>query len=78
MDKQGENTHDLNQPSNDSEIGRDESQQNADNTEIPNLITDIADITMPANESEINQENIVEPKNFNEACFHPDPIQKDK
>ena len=33
---------------------------------------------MPANESEINQENIIEPKNFNEAWFHPDLIQKDK
>ena len=54
MDKQGEYTGDLNQSSNDSEIGRDESQQNAENTEIPNLITDIADIAMPANESEIN------------------------
>ena len=33
---------------------------------------------MPANESEINQEIIIEPKNFNEAWFHSDPIQKDK
>ena len=41
-------------------------------------MTDIADIAMPADESEINQENIVEPKNFNEAWFHSDPIQKDK
>ena len=68
----------VNQSSDDSEIGRDESQRNAENTENPNLITDIADIAMPANESEINQGIIFEPKNFNEAWFHSDPIQKDK
>ena len=69
MDKEVEYTRDLHQPSDDSEIERDkESQQYADNnTEIPNLITGIADIAMPANESEINQEIIIEPKNFNEA-----------
>ena len=78
MTKQSEHTRDLNQSSDDSEIGRDESQQNAENTEIPNLITDIADIAMPANESEINQEIIIEPKNFNKAWFHSDHIQKDK
>ena len=33
---------------------------------------------MPANESEMNQEIIIEPKNFNEAWFHSDPTQKDK
>ena len=26
----------------------------------------------------MNQETIIEPKNFNEACFHPYPIQNDK
>jgi len=78
LDKQGENTKDLNQTSHDSEIGRDESQQNAEHTEIPNLITDIADIAMPANESETNQEIIAEPKNFNKAWFHSDPIQRAK
>ena len=78
LDKQSEHTRDLNQSSDDSEIGRDESQQSAENTEIPNLITDIADIAMPANESEMNQEIIIEPKNFNEAWFHSDPTQKDK
>ena len=78
LDKQSEHTRDPNQSSDDSEIGRDESQQNAEHTELPNLITDIADIAMPANESEINQEIIIEPKNFNKAWFHSDPIQKDK
>ena len=78
MDKQSEHTKDLNQSSDDSEIERDESQQNSEYTEIPNLITDIADIAMPDNESEINQEIVIEPKNFNEAWFHSDPTQKDK
>ena len=78
LDKQSEHTKDPNQSSDDSEIGRDESQQNAEHTELPNLITDIADIAMPANESEMNQETIIEPKNFNEAWFHSDPTQKDK
>ena len=41
LDKQREHTRDLNQSSDDSEIGRDESQQNAEHTELPNLITDI-------------------------------------
>ena len=41
LDKQSEHTRYPNQSSDDSEIGRDESQQNAENTEIPNLITDI-------------------------------------
>ena len=78
LDKQSEHTRDPNQSFHDSEIGRDESQQNAEHTELPNLITDIADIAMPANESEMNQEIIIEPKNFNEAWFHSDPTQKDK
>ena len=78
LDKQSEHTRDPNQSSDDSEIGRDESQQNAEHTELPNLITDIADVAMPANESEMNQETIIEPKNFNEAWFHSDPTQKDK
>ena len=38
LDKQSEYTRDLNQSSDDSEIGRDESQQNAEYTELPNLI----------------------------------------
>ena len=33
---------------------------------------------MPANEPEINQEIIIEPKHFNKAWFHLDPVQKDK
>ena len=33
---------------------------------------------MPATKSEINQEIIIEPKNFNKAWFHSDTIQKDK
>ena len=78
LDKQSEHTRDPNQSSDDSEIGRDESQQNVELTELPNLITDIADIAMPANEPEMNQKIIIEPKNFNEAWFHSDPIQKDK
>ena len=41
------------------------------------MITDIADIAMPANESKINEEIVIEPKNFNKAWFHSDPIQKD-
>ena len=61
LNKQGEHTRDLNQSSDDSEIGRDKSQQNAEHTELPNLITDIADIAMPANESEMNQETIIGP-----------------
>ena len=78
LDKQSEHTRDPNQSSDDSEIGRDESQQKAEHTELPNLITDIADIAMPAHEPEMNQEIIFEPKNFNKAWFHSDPIQKDK
>ena len=67
MEKQGEHTKDPNQSSDDSEIGRDESQQNAENTEIPNLITDIADIAMPANKSEMNQEIVIEPKKLQQS-----------
>ena len=51
------NTLKINQSSDDSEIGRDESQQNAEHPELPNLMTDIVDIAMQANESETKQRN---------------------